>query len=225
MKYFNLILITALFSVPFTNCSNFSEPVKETDLVLLSHCEDECENLTEYKVANDENENLDVRQTVESYLSLLGMKVSSLSAGNLTSINSEKKRRQALLAQESDISKLNSINMLSQTSLAGEVCRTFVTTDGLKSPLFSGVTFSMKPNQIPLNNWMNVVHNFAMQAWSRPMTGAEADAFKSFLQDSLTESTRSPNAEKLTGTNSLETINLGIMICTTVLASPEATSM
>jgi sulfatase maturation enzyme AslB (radical SAM superfamily) len=115
--------------------------------------------------------------------------------------------------------------MLSQTSLAGEVCRAFVTTDGLKSSLFAGITFSMKPNQIPLNNWMNVAHSFAMQAWGRQMDAAETDAFKSFLQESMTEASRSPNAEKLIGTSSLETINLGIMICTTMLASPEASSM
>lgn len=224
MKYFKLVLITLVISFNFTNCSNFSEPVPD-QLVLATQCEENCDDLPTFKVANDQDENLDVRQAVESYLSILGMKASSLSSTNLSSINSEKKRRKALLAQDPDYSKISTINMLSQTSLAGEICRTFVTTDGLKSPLFTGITFSQKPSQIPLNNWMNSVHSFALQAWGRTLTPDETIAFKDFIQVSMTEASRSPNSDKVVGTNSLESLNLGIMICTTVLASPEASSL
>ncbi len=224
MKYFKLVLITLVISLNFNNCSNFSEPVAD-QLMLSTQCEENCDDLSTFKVANDQDENLDVRQAVESYLSILGMKASNLTATNLSSINTEKKRRKALLAQDPDYTKVSTINMLSQTSLAGEICRAFVTTDGLNSSLFSGVTFSQKPNQIPLNNWMNSVHNFALQAWGRALTTAETDAFKNFIQASMTEASRSPNSDKVVGTNSLESLNLGIMICTTVLASPEASSL
>lgn len=224
MRFYKLFLLALVISFNFTNCSNFSEPVAD-QIVLGLQCEDNCDSIATFKVSNDQDENLDVRQAVESYLSILGMKASSLSSTNLTSINNEKKRRKALLAQDPDYTKISTINMLSQTSLAGEICRTFVTTDGLKSPLFSGITFSQKPNQIPLNNWMNSVHNFALQAWGRSLTTEETNAFKDFLQASMTEASRSPNSNKVVGTNSLESLNLGIMICTTVLASPEASSL
>lgn len=224
MRFLKLFLVILAVSLTFNNCSNISEPIAEEKFFSVQ-CTENCENLTEYKIENDLDENIDVRQSVESYLSILGMKLSSLSTENLTSINAEKKRRLALLAQEPDLTKLNTINMLSQASLAGEVCRTFVTTNGLNSPLFAAITFSQKPNQIPLNNWLSTVQSFAFQAWGRSLTEAESFAFNEFIKTSLSEATRSPNADKISDTNSLETINLGIMICTVVLASPEASSL
>jgi hypothetical protein len=224
VNYFKLALIILILSFNFTNCSNFSEPVAD-ELVLGTQCNENCDNLTTFKVANDQDESLDVRQAVESYLSILGMKASALSSANLISINNEKKRRRALLAQDPDYTKISTINILSQTSLAGEICRTFVTTDGLNSQLFAGVTFSQRPSQIPLNNWMNSVHSFALQAWGRTLTSDETIAFKDFIQVSMTEASRTPNSDKVVGTNSLESLNLGVMICTTVLASPEASSL
>lgn len=209
----------------FNNCTR-NEPTPEESLMPLEQEVDNAHQVA--KVQNLQGETLDIRQTLESYLSLLQLTRDDL-GGDLTAVIAELSRRRTLLPQEPDSKTLDMVGILSQTSLAGEVCRVFVTKKGPTSPLFSGVDLTKNPKTSPTSNWINTFHRLALQAWGRSMSNDELTSVVNFVNESVQASAKSPNVNKtdsISGLNfNVESTNLGIMLCTAVLVAPEATSL
>lgn len=225
--------ITILVTFFFSNCSSqfevnslqeefASSLPSESNRESSSESTKDPHQLEKFKLAIEDGENIDVRQVLESYLSLLELPVSDLGT-DLSSIVNEKIRRNALLPQENKSKVVNTVGLLSQSSLAGEVCRVYLNKKATTSILLLGLDLKKTPDKTPFTNWVNTFHLFADQVWGRNLTEKEVVFVKDFLSEFLNSVKTSPNLNKTISGFNVESMNLGIMICTAILSSPEAT--
>lgn len=227
---FSLIL-TVFVTFFFSNCAGeFS--IIPAQKEFSSHVESESnrdvplnpdqQNLQKFKFSIEDGENMDSRQILESYLSVLELSVTDIGT-DLNSLVSERQRRAALLPQENKSKSVNTVGILSQSSLAGEVCRIFLNKKATTSTLLIGLDLTKTPDKTPISNWVNSFHLFASQAWGRNLNQEELIFAKDFINDFINSVKVSPNLNKVINGYNLESMNLGIMICTAILSSPEAT--
>lgn len=227
-QLFGFLIGSALAStVLFQNCAGQVGEMQEEQLLSLS-CGTECGSAAvhpdQFKVDNVSGEVLDVRQTLESYLSLLELTPTDLGT-DLTSILTEKNRRSALLPQENNSSLASSVAVLSQASMAGEVCRVWVQKKAVTSWMLSGVNLRGAVTSTPKNNWVNYFNRFAEQAWGRPLESGEVADVEQFVSSAVAEASKSKALNATVGGLNVESANLATMICTGVLTAPESTML
>lgn len=223
------ILIGSIFTstVLFNNCSGQVWTVLETTDLQSLDCGSSCvstEHPDQHKVDNVAGEVLDVRQTLESYLSLLGLKAADLGT-DLTSLIVEKNRRAALLPQENNSSLVSPVSVLSQVSMAGEVCRVWVNKKAANSAITSGVNLREVVANTPKDNWVKMFSRLAEQSWGRPLDAGETQDVDQFITALIAEAAKSKLVGTISSDLNVESANLATMICTGVLASPENTML
>ncbi|WP_413291497.1 hypothetical protein [Bdellovibrio sp. HCB337] len=212
-----LVVGIGLCGVFFNNCAGSFGEIESSSL--SSFCSPTCHPET----ANIEGENIDIRQTTESYMSLLNMSKADFAGTDFTEVMNEQKRRRSLLPQDRNSALVNSVGVLSQSSLAGEICRVFVSKKAATSTLFTGVDLQKTPSETAEAAWLATYDRMAEQIWGRALRPEERAAVSEFIKASITETADSVNLNKTSGTQNLESANLAIMMCTTVLSAPEAT--
>lgn len=207
------IVVSILF---FNNCAGSFGEIESSSLTMF------CSPTCHPEVENIEGENLDVRQSLESYMSLLSIKPADLGT-DLASVVAEKRRRRSLLPQGTGSALVNTVGILSQTSLAGEVCRVFVNKKASTSPFFVGVDLQKPPHEVPESAWLESYGRMTEEIWGRRLRTEESTMVQDFLKTSIAEAKAGMNIAKMSGTANLESANLAIMMCTTILSAPEAT--
>lgn len=243
----HVLAIIALLSLGYANCArilqngNISTNSNSDVADLASSC-DNCDASEVYlkptdNVANVDGENLNVRQFVESSLSLLGQKKETLSPYYLNVLMPEKELRRALLPQISQTSSVNAMGVLSQTSLAGQVCRVFIynrldKTNGGEVgnvPFFENINWSQAVNQVDKTEsaskalWLADYVNMAKKIWGRDLTSSEKSAVSEFIDAFIADALSNPaaNFTEIGGLKT-QTLNMAVLMCVSVLVSPES---
>lgn len=227
-KILILVLVSGLTSTAlFTNCAqkkNADGNVVKEEILPLS-CGSDCGptfHPEQTKVENTTGQVIDVRQTVESFMSLLDLKREDLTTAELNSLVAEKNRRMALLPQENDIKLQSTVSVLSQASLAGEVCKLWAQKKAPLSDFVAGIDLKQPAEATPTNNWINLFLKMAQESWGRPITAIELTSITEFYEKSVEAAIASPNRTVMEGGYNVESMNLLIMSCTGVLSAPEA---
>lgn len=216
-----------LATVMFTNCAekkNLGGEVVQEEVLPLS-CGEDCGSTfhpEQTKVENTEGQVIDVRQTLESFMSLLEIKREDLSTTELNALIAERNRRMALLPQENDLKLQSSVSILSQATLAGEICKIWAQKKAPNTDLVSGIDLKQPAEVTPANNWVNLFLKMAQQVWGRPIVSNELLTVQEFYAKSLEAAASSPNRTVMENGYNVESVNLLILSCTGILSAPEA---
>lgn len=222
-----LFSIVFFSSLMFTNCAekkNLGGTVVQEEILPLS-CGEDCGSTfhpEQTKVENTDGQVMDVRQTLESFMSLLELKREDFTATELNALIAERNRRMALLPQENDLKLQSSVSILSQATLAGEVCKVWAMKRAPMSDLVTGIDLKQPAEITPANNWVNLFLKMAQQTWGRPLDAVELVAVQEFYKKSLETAATSQNRSEMQNGYNVESINLLIMSCTGILSAPEA---
>ncbi len=241
LKY---ITVTFILLVAYANCARFTnlDSSSENETVSPSTCTD-CDTKTVFlkpskKIENIDGENLNVRQFSESAFSLLGQRADKIAPIYLDVLVSEKEARRPLLPQLNQISTVNSMGVLSQASLAGQICRVFIANHadsvnggekGTPVPFFEAINWTKNPElvdktpQLSELMWIASFEKMTLKMWGRALKSEEKTAAVEFVKTAMAESlTSNLKANTEGGGNSLQSINMGIMLCTAALVAPES---
>lgn len=241
---FKYLAVTFILLLAYANCARFinSDSSTENETVLSSTCND-CDTKTVFlkpskKIENLDGENLNVRQFSESAFSLLGQKADKIAPIYLDVLVVEKESRRPLLPQLNQTSTLNSMGVLSQASLAGQICRVFIAnhTDsvnggekGTPVPFFEAIDWTKNPDligktpELSEQMWVSAFEKITFKMWGRVLNAEEKSAAVDFVKTAIAESlTSNLKANTEGGGNSLQSINMGIMLCTAALVAPES---
>lgn len=249
LKYLIFIISTLLIIfVGYTNCAKKidffdSEQSFNSSSVNLGQDCIVCDDQNTYLIPSNSKEsvaektnllNLDSRETYESFFHLLNYDYFNLTPTLYVQLANERNIRRALLAQVNTVSTMTSVNLLSQISIASEVCRLVIYDQIIKKQnptrFFDSIDFTLSPTLIAsseddsVNKWLASANSLTEATWGRTLNESESIYFKDFIQSFFNEYKSKSNNTAKDGTNgkNIQSLSLAISLCTAVLAAPEA---
>lgn len=249
LKYLIFIISTLLIIfVGYTNCAkkiDFSDREQSFNSSSVNLGQDciVCDDQNTYLIPSNTKEsvaektnllNLDSRETYESFFHLLNYDYFNLTPTLNNQLASERNIRRALLAQVNNVNSMTSVNLLSQISIASEVCRLVIYDQISKNQnpirFFDSIDLGLSPidvaisEQESLKNWFSTVNSLTEATWGRTLNESESIYFKDFIQSFFNEYKSKSNNTAKDGTNgkNIQSLSLAISLCTAVLAAPEA---
>jgi hypothetical protein len=155
---------------------------------------------------------INAKQSVQSMMSLLGLRVSDMSLG---SVNTELNFRVDLLAPSNELNFVNSPSIIAMTSLAAALCNQAVAKEK-KGPrdLFKFLDFGLGPSSFGQVGALNTYLLMADRFWMRKPTSEEVSLMSSVVEDYYATISNKNLAA--------ETDKLALFICTGMLSVPES---